>query len=185
MTLHHTKHHQTYVTGLNAAEEQYASASTPKQRIALQAALKFNGGGHINHTLFWKNLAPAGAEGGKLPEGKLKELVERDFGSFDALKKEMNTKTAAIQGSGWGWLVSGLSAYYNAILTSCTGLQPIHEEAGDRHHCQPGPAPVYVPLAVTISGHLLMPIFQPISLSLASTFGSTPSTSSTRTSSRT
>jgi superoxide dismutase, Fe-Mn family len=108
MTLHHTKHHQTYVTGLNAAEEQYASASTPKQRIALQAALKFNGGGHINHTLFWKNLAPANAEGGKLPEGKLKELVERDFGSFDALKKEMNTKTAAIQGSGWGWLVSKL-----------------------------------------------------------------------------
>jgi Fe-Mn family superoxide dismutase len=131
MTLHHTKHHQTYVTGLNAAEEQYASASTPKQRIALQAALKFNGGGHINHTLFWKNLAPANAEGGKLPEGKLKELVERDFGGFDALKKELNAKTAAVQGSGWGWLVSHFitDCDGSGFDRLCVGIQPDHEEA--------------------------------------------------------
>jgi Fe-Mn family superoxide dismutase len=118
MTLHHTKHHQTYVTGLNAAEEQYASTSTPKQRIALQAALKFNGGGHINHSLFWKNLAPASEDGGKLPEGKLKELVERDFGSFDQLKKDMNAKTAAIQGSGWGWLGYNTSTKKLEIVTT-------------------------------------------------------------------
>ncbi|EIN05061.1 manganese superoxide dismutase [Punctularia strigosozonata HHB-11173 SS5] len=104
MKLHHSKHHQTYVNGLNAAEEAYASASTPKERIALQPALKFNGGGHINHTLFWKNLAPASAEGGKLADGPLKQAIERDFGSVEAMKKELNTKTAAIQGSGWGWL---------------------------------------------------------------------------------
>lgn len=108
MKLHHTKHHQTYVTALNAAEESYASAATPKARIALQPALKFNGGGHINHTLFWKNLAPSSEHGGKITDGKLKEYLERDFGSVEEFKKQMNTKTAAIQGSGWGWLVSGL-----------------------------------------------------------------------------
>jgi superoxide dismutase, Fe-Mn family len=111
MNLHHTKHHQTYVNGLNAAEEQYAAASTPKQKIALQSAIKFNGGGHINHSLFWKNLAPANEAGGKLNDGKLKEFIERDFGSLENLTKEMNAKTAAIQGSGWGWLVSEFSYY--------------------------------------------------------------------------
>ncbi|TFK45323.1 manganese and iron superoxide dismutase [Heliocybe sulcata] len=104
MKLHHQKHHQTYVTGLNAAEESYAKTSTPKERIKLQAALKFNGGGHINHTLFWKNLAPESAGGGKLESGPLKSAIEADFGSVDAFIKKMNATTAAIQGSGWGWL---------------------------------------------------------------------------------
>ena len=114
MTLHHTKHHQTYVNGLNAAQEslsklqsQEATPETAKAAIALQPALKFNGGGHINHSLFWKNLAPHKSEQTKLPAGsKFAEAVERDFGGLENLKKEMNTKTAAIQGSGWGWLVS-------------------------------------------------------------------------------
>ncbi|KAL0581907.1 hypothetical protein V5O48_000137 [Marasmius crinis-equi] len=107
MTLHHTKHHQTYVNALNAAEEAYAKSSTPKERIALQAALKFNGGGHINHSLFWKNLAPSsqkGGNGGALNDGPLKKAIEEAFGSLDNLKKEFNTTTAGIQGSGWGWL---------------------------------------------------------------------------------
>ncbi|KAF7297197.1 Superoxide dismutase [Mycena indigotica] len=107
MTLHHTKHHQTYVNALNAAESLYAKASTPKERIALQAALKFNGGGHINHSLFWKNLAPSsnkGGNGGILKDGPLKELIVDQFGSLDNLKKEFNAATLGIQGSGWGWL---------------------------------------------------------------------------------
>ncbi|KAI0743293.1 superoxide dismutase mitochondrial [Irpex lacteus] len=104
MTLHHTKHHQTYVNGLNAAEEAYAKTSTPKERIKLQAALKFNGGGHINHTLFWKNLAPTSAGGGALKDGALKQAIDKDFGGLDGLKKKLNAATAAIQGSGWGWL---------------------------------------------------------------------------------
>ncbi|KAF9071874.1 manganese superoxide dismutase [Rhodocollybia butyracea] len=107
MTLHHTKHHQTYVNALNAAEAAYAKASTPKERIALQAALKFNGGGHINHSLFWKNLAPSsekGGNGGVLKEGPLKEAIKASYGSLDNLIKEFNTTTAGIQGSGWGWL---------------------------------------------------------------------------------
>lgn len=61
--------------------------------------------GHINHSLFWKNLAPANGDGGKLSDGPLKTAIEADFGSLEALKKEFNTKTAAVQGSGWGWLV--------------------------------------------------------------------------------
>ncbi|EKM52210.1 uncharacterized protein PHACADRAFT_260432 [Phanerochaete carnosa HHB-10118-sp] len=104
MNLHHTKHHQTYVNGLNAAEEAYAKTESPKERIKLQAALKFNGGGHINHTLFWKNLVPESEGGGKLADGLLKQALERDFGSIDKFKNKMNTVTAAIQGSGWGWL---------------------------------------------------------------------------------
>ncbi|KAJ7326183.1 Mn superoxide dismutase [Mycena albidolilacea] len=104
MTLHHKKHHQTYVTGLNAAEESYAKSSSVEEKIRLQAAIKFNGGGHINHSLFWKNLAPAAHDGGKLENGPLKSAIERDFGSVEEFKKSFNTKTAAIQGSGWGWL---------------------------------------------------------------------------------
>lgn len=106
MELHHKKHHQTYVNGLNAAEEAYASTDSTTKKISLQSALKFNGGGHINHSLFWKNLAPAKEQGGKIISGgKLEKALVRDFGSVEEFKKEMNTKTAAIQGSGWGWLV--------------------------------------------------------------------------------
>ncbi|GBE84354.1 superoxide dismutase mitochondrial [Sparassis latifolia] len=104
MKLHHTKHHQAYVNGLNAAEESYAKAHSPKEQIKLQPALKFNGGGHINHSLFWKNLVPASQGGGQLSAGPLKDAIGADFGGLDALKKKLNTTTAAIQGSGWGWL---------------------------------------------------------------------------------
>jgi Fe-Mn family superoxide dismutase len=123
MKLHHQKHHQTYVNGLNAAEETYAKSDSTKEKIALQSALKFNGGGeqlffplsegktqivnlgHINHSLFWKNLAPANTDGGKLADGPLKKAIEGDFGSVEDFKKKFNATTAAIQGSGWGWLV--------------------------------------------------------------------------------
>lgn len=134
MTLHHTKHHQTYVNGLNAAEEAYANTDSTAKKISLQSALKFNGGGkfaywlqiicyipscvfsgHINHSLFWKNLAPASEKGGKLISGgELEKAIRRDFGSVEEFKKQMNTKTAAIQGSGWGWLVR---AFANKLTT--------------------------------------------------------------------
>jgi len=118
MVLHHTKHHQTYVNALNAAEASYAKASTPKERIALQAAIKFNGGGHINHSLFWKNLAPAKGSGGQLPEGPLKTALLHTFGSIDTFKKEFNTITAGIQGSGWGWLGYNYSTRALEIVTT-------------------------------------------------------------------
>ncbi|KAJ2923522.1 hypothetical protein H1R20_g13572, partial [Candolleomyces eurysporus] len=94
MTLHHKKHHQTYVTSLNAAEAAYAKATTPKERIALQAALKFNGGGAL----------PRGGQGGVLKPGPLKDAIEQAFGSLEVLQKEFNAVTLGIQGSGWGWL---------------------------------------------------------------------------------
>ncbi|KIK61386.1 hypothetical protein GYMLUDRAFT_42974 [Collybiopsis luxurians FD-317 M1] len=118
MTLHHQKHHQTYVNGLNAAEEAYAKSPSIKEQIGLQAALKFNGGGHINHSLFWKNLAPASGDGGKLSDGPLKKAIEQDFGSVEAFKKEFNTKTAALQGSGWGWLGYNSSTKKLEIVTT-------------------------------------------------------------------
>ncbi|KAM6501058.1 manganese superoxide dismutase [Amanita muscaria] len=104
MKLHHQKHHQAYVTGLNAAEEAYAKTDSTKEKIVLQSALKFNGGGHINHSLFWKNLSPKSDLGGKLENGALKQAIECDFGSVEDFKKKFNATTAGIQGSGWGWL---------------------------------------------------------------------------------
>jgi Fe-Mn family superoxide dismutase len=110
MKLHHDKHHKTYVDALNAAENNYAKATTPKERIALQSALRFNGGGHINHSLFWKNLAPAPdgkhakGNGGILKDGPLKNAIKHHWGSLEGFIKEFNSTTVAIQGSGWGWL---------------------------------------------------------------------------------
>jgi hypothetical protein len=122
MELHHKKHHQTYITNLNAVEStlstlqaQPQTPSTVKEIISLQPAVKFNGGGHINHSLFWKNLTPAGSEEAKVVKGgEFERLVERDFGGVEGLKKEVNAKTAAIQGSGWGWVVS-LAIWFFAV----------------------------------------------------------------------
>ena len=105
MTLHHTKHHNTYVTNLNATIEKIDSAMTSgdvSATIALQGALKFNGGGHINHCLFWENLAPESS--GVKAGGALDAAINERFGSLDGLKSEMSAKSLAIQGSGWGWL---------------------------------------------------------------------------------
>lgn len=130
MTLHHTKHHQTYVNGLNAAEEAYAATDSTAKQIQLQTALKFNGGGHINHTLFWKNLAPANGSGGKLPSGgALEKAIVRDFGSLDNLKSKMNTATAGIQGSGWGWLVNNLLLTSNPKIDfDIQGYDPVQKK---------------------------------------------------------
>ena len=105
MELHHKNHHQTYVNSYNAASEKLASASSPDAQIALQPLINFHGGGHINHSLFWENLAPAKNGGGGEPAGKLKTAIDEAFGGLDGLKKIMNAKLAGIQGSGWAWLV--------------------------------------------------------------------------------
>ncbi|RKP09943.1 superoxide dismutase 2 [Thamnocephalis sphaerospora] len=107
MELHYTKHHQTYVNNLNVAEEQLRSAAQDAdigQAIALQSALKFNGGGHINHSIFWTNLAPPKQGGGEPPSGELLQAIQRDFGSLEKFITKFNATTAAVQGSGWGWL---------------------------------------------------------------------------------
>ncbi|TPX61087.1 hypothetical protein PhCBS80983_g01369 [Powellomyces hirtus] len=107
MQLHHFKHHQTYVTGLNTAEEKMDAAKAKKdvrEEIALTQALKFNGGGHINHSIFWTNLAPQKQGGGEPPKGALANAINADFGSLDEFKTKFAAQTAAVQGSGWGWL---------------------------------------------------------------------------------
>ncbi|GAA6004691.1 superoxide dismutase [Rhodotorula paludigena] len=108
MELHHSKHHATYVANYNKAFEDIqaaASSSDIKKQIALQAAIKFNGGGHINHSLFWENLAPTANGGGEFPSsGPLADQVKADFGGLDGLKKAVNAAALGIQGSGWAWL---------------------------------------------------------------------------------
>jgi Fe-Mn family superoxide dismutase len=109
MELHYTKHHQAYVNNLNLAEEKLEKAIQEKnvnEYIALQSAIKFNGGGHINHSIFWTNLASPKQGGGELTDGELLKAIERDFGSLEKMITKFNTVTAAVQGSGWGWLVS-------------------------------------------------------------------------------
>ncbi|MCJ1265291.1 hypothetical protein MMC22_005166 [Lobaria immixta] len=106
MELHHSKHHNTYVTSYNAAAEKLAAASdSPAAQIALQPLINFHGGGHINHSLFWENLAPKSAGGGEPPSGKLAEAIQQTYGSVEALQKLFGQKLAGIQGSGWAWLV--------------------------------------------------------------------------------
>ncbi len=107
MQLHHGKHHAAYVNNFNLLLPQYQEAESKgdvSKMISLQAGLRFNGGGHINHTIFWQNLAPISQGGGGAPTGKLAAAIEKEFGSFEAFKTKFNTQTAAVQGSGWGWL---------------------------------------------------------------------------------
>jgi len=124
MELHHKKHHQTYVTGLNAATEAYGNATSAKARLSLQAALKFNGGGHINHSLFWKNLAPSkakGGVGGELKDGPLSKAINAAFGSRENFQSQFNAIAASIQGSGWCWL--GLNPSTKGLEITTTANQ--------------------------------------------------------------
>ncbi|KAE9552911.1 hypothetical protein FO519_003896 [Halicephalobus sp. NKZ332] len=103
MQLHHQKHHATYVNNLNVAEEKIQEAIAKgdiRTAIQLQSGLKFNGGGHINHTIFWTNLSKDGGE----PTGELLNQIKQDFGSVENLQKQLSGITVAVQGSGWGWL---------------------------------------------------------------------------------
>lgn len=106
MKIHHQKHHQAYVNNLNAALEKFSSATETNDlstQALLTAQINFNGGGHLNHSIFWKNLCPPEKCIGK-PNGELFKAIEHSFGSFEDFKTFFNTHTGAIQGSGWGWL---------------------------------------------------------------------------------
>lgn len=134
MELHHTKHHQTYVNGLNSALDSIAEAESKgdfSKAASVASLLNFHGGGHLNHSLFWENLAPAKNDGGGEPDGRLSKAIVEDFGSFDNFKKQMNTALAAIQGSGWAWLVKDKTSGTLSLVTRAnqdpvTGsLQPL------------------------------------------------------------
>lgn len=128
MKLHYTKHHATYVANLNAAEEKLAAAvgkNDISTIIALQPALKFNGGGHINHSIFWKNLSPKGGE----PEGDLLEALKVNFGSFESFKTQLTNSSIGIQGSGWGWLGYNPNNHKLQVAT-CANQDPLEATTG-------------------------------------------------------
>jgi superoxide dismutase, Fe-Mn family len=103
MTIHHTKHHNTYITNLNTSLAKLDASMVTGDIsgiVILQNAIKFNGGGHINHSLFWENLTPEKNE----PTGSIEVAIRESFNDFKNMKDQLTAKTVAVQGSGWGWL---------------------------------------------------------------------------------
>ncbi len=113
MEIHHTKHHQTYITKLNGALEGYPDlasksvddliadlASIPDN---IRGAVRNNGGGHSNHTMFWQVM---GVHGGGAPSGNVANAIDAAFGTFDAFKGKFSAAGAARFGSGWVWLIN-------------------------------------------------------------------------------
>ena len=104
MELHHSKHHAAYVAGANKALDQLEEARAGESFgniNQLETDLAFHLGGHINHSIFWKNLSP---DGGDKPTGDLGAAVDDNFGSFDAFRAQFNAAALGLQGSGWAIL---------------------------------------------------------------------------------
>jgi superoxide dismutase, Fe-Mn family len=104
MQLHHDKHHNTYVTALNEVLEKLAAAREKGDFgaiVGMEKTLSFNLGGHLNHSVFWKNLSP---DGGDKPDGELAAAINESFGSFDGFQAHFTSAATTIQGSGWAIL---------------------------------------------------------------------------------
>lgn len=106
MEIHHDRHHNAYVTNLNKAIEGTDAENLPLEDLMANIskypmAVRNNGGGHYNHTLFWEILGPNGGA----PSGKLADAINDAFGSLDSLKEQMNNAGATRFGSGWAWLI--------------------------------------------------------------------------------
>lgn len=104
MELHHSKHHQAYVTGANTALEQLEEARESGDLAAvnkLEKDLAFNLGGHLNHSVFWQNMSP---DGGGRPEGELAAALDDAFGSFEKFQAHFTATALGVQGSGWAVL---------------------------------------------------------------------------------
>lgn len=127
MDLHYNKHHAAYVNNLNKALEQYAEAQSKNDLAAMiniDQAIKFNGGGNVNHTIFWTNLAPKSQGGGQAPEGDLAKAISEQFGSLDKLIEQMSAQAVGLQGSGWAWL--GYNKTNNRLeITTCPNQDPL------------------------------------------------------------
>ncbi|MBC7805690.1 MAG: superoxide dismutase [Akkermansiaceae bacterium] len=124
MELHHSKHHATYVTNLNTALKEYPDlqSKSAEQLVkdldavpdTIKAAVRNNGGGHVNHTMFWEIMTPDGA---KEPTGDLLMAIQTGFGSLDDLKAKVNDAGAKRFGSGWTWLVTDAAGTLEVIST--------------------------------------------------------------------
>ncbi|MBP2001703.1 Fe-Mn family superoxide dismutase [Paenibacillus shirakamiensis] len=118
MRIHHDKHHQSYVDGLNKAEKKLESSRKTGDFDLVkhwERELAFNGAGHYLHTIFWKIMGPSG--GGK-PDGSLAEQIRQDFGSFDAFKTQFSKAAEQVEGSGWAILVWSPRSHRLEILTA-------------------------------------------------------------------
>lgn len=124
MEIHYSRHHQAYINNLNAALEKYPewSERTLEYLIIhldqvpepIRNAVRNNGGGHLNHTLFWEIMSPSGS---KEPVGELKEDLEATFGSFEAFKEKFAQAAITRFGSGWAWLVLNAEGALEIVST--------------------------------------------------------------------
>jgi superoxide dismutase, Fe-Mn family len=113
MEIHHGKHHQAYVNNLNTALEKYADlqSKSPEDLIKglstvpedIRTAVRNNGGGHVNHAMFWQIMGPGA---GGPPKGAIADAINASFGSFDAFKEQFGKAAAGRFGSGWVWVVN-------------------------------------------------------------------------------
>ncbi len=127
MELHYTKHHQAYVNNFNVALEKSKDAEDKGDLatvLALQPALRFNGGGHINHAVFWTNLTSPTQGGGHLHPGPLHAQITQEFGGLDSLKEKMGSLALGVQGSGWVWLGYDKTRKH-LVLASCPNQDPL------------------------------------------------------------
>ncbi len=124
MEIHHTKHHQTYINNLNIALENYPELfdKTVEDLLinlenipeSIRGAVRNGGGGHANHSLFWKTIGP---NSGGTPSGQILSKINETFGNFDNFKKDFTEKAAKQFGSGWGWLCQDKSGKLVTIST--------------------------------------------------------------------
>jgi superoxide dismutase, Fe-Mn family len=107
LKIHHDKHHQGYVNGANNIFKKIDEAKEAKTLLdtkAIAKELSFNIGGHMLHTTFWENMAPAGKGGGGAPTGAIADIIDKQFGGFDMFKKIFSATATGTEGSGWAAL---------------------------------------------------------------------------------
>ena len=124
MEIHHTKHHQTYITNVNnALKDKPELAAKPVEDLIsnlaavpedIRTVVRNNGGGHANHSFFWQIMGPNGGS----PSGKLADEIDATFGSLDGLKEKINAAGAGRFGSGWAWLIKNKSGKLEVISTA-------------------------------------------------------------------
>lgn len=138
MEIHHGKHHQAYVNNLNAALDKHSELHQKNLEALIEdldavpedirTAVRNNGGGHLNHSLFWELLAPGGSHE---PVGELKKAIDETFGNLDQFKEKFAQAAVSRFGSGWAWLVINLQGNLEIISTPnqdsplSEGLSPI------------------------------------------------------------
>ena len=138
MEIHHDKHHQAYINNLNAAIEKHADLANKSVEDLLKdlnavpedirTAVRNNGGGHWNHSMFWQIMSP---KGGGEPSGALVDAIKKAFGDFKTFKEKLAAAAVGQFGSGWGWLVKDQSGALSVVATPnqdnpmSNGLTPI------------------------------------------------------------